>query len=106
MNLCNIPYPSGRCEAISVIKIKELLEINDESVIDDEMARLIILKTSQSSEKKAVHVNSIEKIILLSKPYQILMMDLQRKFRRILKVGNDLIEILDIEKIFMTNSLN
>lgn len=102
----DITSPSGRHESVPVIKIKELLEIKGEKVINGEMTRIISLKTSQSEKKIIIQVDSIEKVISISKSCETLSMNQQRKFCKILKVDTDPLEILDIEKIFMTETQN
>ena len=103
---CVITSPSGHHESVSVIKIKELLEIKGEKVINGEMTRIISLKTLQSGKKRIIEVDSIEKVISISKSCETLSMNQQRKFCKILKVDTELIEILDIEKIFTTETQN
>jgi chemotaxis signal transduction protein len=103
---CDITSPSGRPESVPVIKIKELLEIKGDKLINCEMTRIISLKSLQSKKKRIIEVDSIEKVISISKSCETLSMNQQRKFSEMRKADAELIEILDIEKIFMTETQN
>jgi hypothetical protein len=98
--------PSKSIDRIPVIDIQKLLEIKTTKVLNCEIARIIFLKNLHSNKKRIILVESIDRTILLPNSWKTLSMNSTRKFSKLIKIGTEIFRLLDIEKIFMTESDN